>query len=245
VAGLAAIAGCGSPPLDYCALGARKTLVFVDVTTPYDETDKREIRRIFGEIVTALGTGDRLSLRTIEDQYATSQLIFDDCKPGCPESQSALDEYLGTGCATTQAQADLDQFLGTLIQKIQPLIRNDQEALHSDIIATVGRLTNAYTEEHRYDEIVLYSDMLENSPSRPWTWVQQQSEETLLRAVTDAGLLPRADGAVVRIFGFGRVHNDGRPQLDEAVDNRLRRFWTNYFTAGGATEVLFNVSPGQ
>ncbi|MBU2270396.1 MAG: hypothetical protein KKE52_03760, partial [Alphaproteobacteria bacterium] len=39
----------------------------------------------------------------------------------------------------------------------------------------------------------------------------------------------------VRIVGFGRSHNPGRPPLDPELDARLREFWAEYFREGGAS----------
>jgi hypothetical protein len=238
-------AACTPPAVDYCRLGESNSLLFIDVTTPYDDTDRREIKRIFASVVETLSVGDRLTVRTISEKYADSILVFDQCKPGCPPGEGVAAQYLGTRCSQTQMQADLDGYLGALIRDMQPLIQNESESRYSDVLATLGRLTHSFAEGRRYDEIVLYSDMLENSPDRPWIWFRDQSADDLLRAAEAAMLLPRAEDAVVRIFGFGRLHSEGRPLLPTMVDNKLRAFWSDYFLAGGAAKVLFGVPPGD
>jgi hypothetical protein len=51
--------------------------------------------------------------------------------------------------------------------------------------------------------------------------------------------LPAVDGATVRIVGFGRLHDPGRPPLAADMDARIRTFWSDLFKAGGATSVTF------
>ena len=54
---------------EYCRSNGRVVLLMVDVTTPYDQTDKDIIIRMTDQILSTINKGDKLVIRTISDSY--------------------------------------------------------------------------------------------------------------------------------------------------------------------------------
>jgi hypothetical protein len=240
-----ALSGCEEKQVaDYCAIGDSRTLFFIDETTPYDSNDREKVRRLLTTVIQSIGPGDRLTLQTIGAHYSLSRNVFDSCKPGCPPHEANMVEAIvGGTCSTVRVNEESTAYLKKLISEAQPLLSNKTEATHSDIIDTIARVTQAVPLDRPYTEIILYTDLLENSPSRKWTYFRDTSDEKLLEELRRDGLMPALQGATVRIFGFGRFHSEGRPALSTEDDVRLRTFWTEFLTEAGAAQVLFDVPP--
>jgi hypothetical protein len=218
----------------YCAFSRSSSLFLIDQTTPYDDTDRAVITESIGTVVDQLGPGDRIVLATIGEHYTQSTRLINACKPGCPEGQGALDSMMG-GCSSMKALADERQFIGQLAQTLAPAVQGSASADHSAIMSTITQWTQAPPGGQPFSRIYIFSDMLENSQAVPWTEFRSMEPDVAMAQVEKYHLLPAVRGAEVRVVGFGRSHNPGRPPLDPELDARLRAFWGDYFRAGGAS----------
>jgi hypothetical protein len=236
------LAGCsgasdakpGAQAAGYCAFGSTSSLFLIDQTTPYDDTDRAAITESIGTVVDQLGAGDRIVLATIGEHYTQSTGLINACKPGCPDGQGALDSMMG-GCSSMKALADERQFMGSLAQTLAPAVQGSASADHSAILSTIAQWTQAPPGGQPFTHVYIFSDMLENSQAVPWSEFRTMQPDVAMAAAEKFRLLPSVRGADVRIVGFGRSHNPGRPPLDPELDARLREFWADYFRAGGAS----------
>lgn len=222
----------------YCEIGEQSSLFLIDRTTQYDDTDQRVIIESIGAVIDGLGAGDRIVLATIGAHYSQSVRLANECKPGCPKNQGPLDSMVG-GCSAMIAQADLRGFKTQLVKSVGPLATNAEEAKNSDIAGTIAQWTHAPPGGKPFTSVYIFSDMLENSQGLPWSSFKAMTPEKAMGLVEKFKQLPDVKGADVRIVGFGRLHDPGRPPLPAELDARLRTFWTSYFEAGGARSVSF------
>ncbi len=65
----------------YCSPTAKRVLLLVDITTPYDNQDKQILVDGLQSIVGKLGDGDRIVIRTIADSYTHTEKLIDRCMP--------------------------------------------------------------------------------------------------------------------------------------------------------------------
>lgn len=221
----------------YCEYGKNAALFLVDRTTQYDETDQRVMIESIGSVIDSLDTGDRFVLATIDSHYTGSQPLANECKPGCP-AQGALEAVTG-GCSGMIAQADLRTFKTQLAEGVRPLATTNEEAKNSDIAGTVAQWTQSPPAGKSFNQVYIFSDMLENSQALPWAKFKTIEPADAITRMTELNRLPSVEGATVRIVGFGRLHDPGRPPLAADQDARFRTFWSDYFKAGGATSVTF------
>jgi hypothetical protein len=224
--------------VDYCRFSQNASLFLVDRTTPYDETDRRVVIDSIGAVIEGLGPGDRITVATIGAHYSVSERVIDECKPGCPAANGPLDAFFG-GCSPVIAMRDYRAFQARLVARVRPLTATAQEASASDITGTIAQWTRRPSGERGFANIYLFSDMLENSQALPWRTFRDMRTEQALAVVRQYRLAPSVANANVRIVGFGRLHDPGRPPLPADLDLRLRNFWTAYFAAGSARNVSF------
>jgi len=226
--------GAGGGTFDYCDAGQATSLFLIDRTTQADATDKSVMMESLATVVDGLGSGDRIVVATIGPHYTNTERLVNACKPGCPENQGAMDYMLGQ-CSAMQAKADERVFMQQLVRALEPVTRGSEEAATSDIVRTIAQWTHNPPGGRSYSTVYIFSDMLENSQVLPWRTFKTQPPETSLATAEQYQLVPDLPGAEVRIVGFGRSHDPGRPPLDPDVDLRVRTFWTEYFAEGGAT----------
>lgn len=229
--------GLGAQADGYCAFGQTSSLFLIDQTTPYDDTDRAVITESIGTVVDQLGPGDRIVLATISDHYTKSSRLINACKPGCPEGKGALDSMVG-GCSSMKALADERQFMASLVQTLAPAVRGSSSFDRSAIMSTIAQWTQAPPGGQSFSSVYIFSDMLENSQALPWSDFRSMEPDAAMALAEQLRYVPAVQGADVRIVGFGRSHNPGRPPLDPELDARLREFWTVYFYAGGASVIF-------
>ena len=218
---------------DYCDVGQATSLFLIDRTTQADATDKSVMMESLATVVDGLGSGDRIVVATIGPHYTNTERLVNACKPGCPENQGVVDYMLGQ-CSAMQAKADERVFMQELVRALEPVTRQAEEAPSSDILRTIAQWTQNPPGGRSYATVYIFSDMLENSQVLPWQTFKSQSAAESVATAQQYQLVPHLPGAEVRIVGFGRSHDPGRPPLDPDTDLRLRTFWTDYFAEGGA-----------
>jgi len=218
---------------DYCSFGQHSTLFLIDRTTAYDANDERILMRSASTVVQELGIGDRIVVATIAGHYSSSEVVFNECNPGCPPSRD--------DCRPVAARRDRLMFQQRLVTALRPLTRNTGSADNSDITGTLSQLTRRPPARRAFTNVLLYSDMLENSQALPWSSFRSQTPEQSMSVIQQFNLGSSVEGAEVLIVGFGRSHDPGRPPLSADMDLRVRTFWQNYFAAGGASQVHFEL----
>ena len=67
----------------YCKSDGHIALFLVDITTPYDQTDKDLIVRATDKILASLTGGEKVIIRTITDSVTRSEQLVERCIPFC------------------------------------------------------------------------------------------------------------------------------------------------------------------
>lgn len=225
---------------EYCQFGNGVVLVLVDRTTMYDDMDREELREGMAEIFRSMGIGDRLAIATIVEDYRNSQIVFNDCKPGCPEV--GLREWLFSTCRPIVAKSHGLQFQARFVATVRPLVEGDVSFPRSAIIETIETVTEKL-HAHRLERILVFSDLLENSNFLPWPRILKVEPGTAAWAKIMGELTPRLEGTRVTVLGFGRLHSPGRPPLSPDQRRQLLNFWDEYFRSSGAVAV--DISEGR
>ncbi|MES1200177.1 MAG: hypothetical protein ABUS57_01860 [Pseudomonadota bacterium] len=236
---LAASASCAAAQtrVDYCQYGSQSSLLLLDRTTPYDANDQRAVLDSVAAIADRLQTGERFVVATIGAHYSTSVRAFNECVPGCPPAK----DWGGImdACRPMIARHDRQQFRARLVGAIRPLLINSTDTPTSDITGTIAQSTQHPPSGRTFARVYIYSDMLENSLALPWHEFRQMSAEQSMSVVRSFGLLPDTPHAQITIAGYGRLNDPARSPLPPLLDQALRRFWTEYFEAGGASAPSF------
>ena len=87
------LAGIGPSPASesdkYCSKTGTNVILYLDVTTPYDEIDRASLTDGVVKIFKTLGDGDRFSIRTVADAFPNSRRLVDECLPDRPSGASS------------------------------------------------------------------------------------------------------------------------------------------------------------
>jgi hypothetical protein len=220
-----------APTPNYCGLnGHTSSLVMIDRTSPYTRAaeDGQGLRIAAGAdaILASLHGGDRVSVATIEYHRARSRIVFDRCYPGCPPAQFPFPT-----CSDATVDVHKRAFRSALYTALIPLLENTADQPNSDVTGTLYQTA----QQHRFNRVYLYSDMLENSAILPWTRFSTASPQANFAAARDNGFIPALRGATVQVVGFGLLHTSRHPPLTETQDRNIREFWRLYFAAAGAS----------
>lgn len=220
---------------DYCTQGdGSTTVLLVDRTNPYDRRDKEIFANGVAGIYDRLETGDRLIVHTLTDDFATSEKVFDACRPGCRDQ--GLVSGLLSQCRESVARVADRQFLQDYLNSVKPLIDRQEEYPASRVIEAVAYVVQEYDRDNLVS-LVLFSDMIEHSPLARFIYLDDGDVDRLLKKVDRLGLVRPMDNIGVEIFGFGRSHGDTRDGLKPATRQNIEKFWREYFRLAGAEAV--------
>lgn len=226
---------------DYCAPGAASVVFMLDVTTPYDDIDRAVLRDSALKVFNRLEGGQKLTIVTIEDSFSHSRRLIEACIPFCPENGSVIDILLSncTEGVLFQRRRELAAHLRTTLDL---MLGASAELPRSDIIRTVYYAMKGDTgTAPTHVELYIFSDMLENSGFMTLRELFGSKTAWLIQKARQGSLVPSMPGAAVRIFGVGRRHSQGKPELTVAEMKRLTDFWRGYFDAAGAASI--EISP--
>lgn len=222
----------------FCRDDGATVILFLDVTTPYDATDRDALIHGVGAIFDTLQGGERVVIRTIEDEFSRSRRLFAECVPYCPSSGFFGDLF--SDCTEGMVINERKRFAQSLVNTLQGLLASAKELDHSEIVRT---LSAALVEEYRKgrtNRIYIYSDMIENSGYIRGRDFFAAKDGVLIDKIANDGLVPDIADADVRVFGTGRTGiAQDRAALDQERLKKLRDFWTKYFAAGGAPVQMY------
>jgi hypothetical protein len=179
----------------------------------------------------SIALGERLVIATINDSAPRSQVLFDRCKPGCPEV-SAFEEMLSP-CKRAIARRDGVEFRMEFVTALRGAFDEENEYRNSAILETI-RMRSESIITRSTDRLIIFSDLLENSLPYPWPTIVRKPPAKILAQIAAGGLIPSLAGAEVSAFGLGRDHNPDRTSLEPSELEDLTTFWSAYFERGGA-----------
>ena len=217
----------------FCDDKAANILLFLDVTTPYDDIDKNALIDGVGRIFDDFSGGERISIRTIEDEFSRSRRLFEGCVPYCPSGGVLGDLF--SKCTAGVVINERKRLTRTVVDRLSALLDSARELDRSEIIRT---LSESFQEEYRKERdnrIFIYSDMIENSKYLSGKDFFAAKDGAVIEKLERDGLIPEIWQAEVRVFGIGRAGDPAnRAVLPQDRLQKLTAFWTKYFAAGGA-----------
>jgi hypothetical protein len=230
--------GLAAQRYDYCKmLNAKVVLFLVDRTDPYDDLDKEIISSAADRILRQIEPGDRLVIHTITDDFATSQKLFDECQPGCPEA-GFFDELMGT-CKEAIVRRDAVSFREEYARALLPLVRDPEEHNGSAIIETLSVLSRQYSDVG-ISRVIVFSDLVQNSRLGNFLKMSKAQFDQVRATIQKLGMTAHLNGASVIDFGFGRTQGENRKGLTPEINARMEAFWRAYFIDGGAVTATVN-----
>jgi len=217
----------------YCTAQADNVVVYIDRTTNYDDTDKRAlvdgVSRIFG----SLKGGERISVRTIVDNFGASTELVDSCVPFC-DSNGLMSLFTGT-CTEGVAINDKNHLRDSLVRQLKQMLDNYSELPYSEILRTIAMTAPTEVRPARQNRFYLFTDLIENSAYMPGRSFFNDKNPVLIAKVEADQLIPDLGGAQVAIFGVGRSGKPERPALEQDLLVKLTDFWKRYFALAHAT----------
>lgn len=238
-AGLWLAAGGTSPARSeeasrFCDAAGANLVLYLDVTTPYDEIDKAALIDGIGRILAQLTGGERITIRTIEDAFSRSRRLVDACFPYCPPG-GIFDDLFST-CTEGVVINEKKKLMRSIVVTLTGLLDSARELDQSEIVRTLTQSLREEYRQNRLNRIFIYSDMIENSTYLSGADFFRAKDGALIEQIARDGLVPSIWEAEVHIFGMGRTGIAGdRAALPQERLNKLTSFWTKYFAAGGAT----------
>jgi hypothetical protein len=243
LAALALILGGLSSPSyaaqDYCSYGHETAVLIIDRTTQFDSVDRSIFLDALGSLIDQLGPGDRLAAFTMTGAYTDSTKLFDQCKPGCPDVGFLAG--LMSSCSATLARAARTGFTRSLAVILAGLLRNPEQNPQSDLFRTVAEVTKDLAtragEAQPLRNVVIFSDLLENSDVLPERELRSLPVDRVLALLKASEIEPDVAGATIQVYGFGRDDGPRRRPLPQGERQRVVAIWERWFKAGGAADV--------
>ncbi|MCA1908994.1 MAG: hypothetical protein LDL39_11600 [Magnetospirillum sp.] len=217
--------------------------LLIDRTLPVTNAqDRKDAEAALDKALGMLEQGQRLRVATIRESVGSSQVLFDDCRPGVPQgaasffSKPASSQDLRTDTPVFEAEAKAA--VAAAVHEKNRLPQAPQSAIVATI-ADVGRMFRG-----QMVGLVLASDMIEGrladlAPT-PDATLDPRSRDKLLTKAAELDLVPRLEGVVVHSFKINHWDRKNRPVLADTTIRDLREFWIEYFRMTGATSAAIN-----
>jgi hypothetical protein len=225
---------------DYCRGGGRLVLLLIDITTPYDQTDKNAIVQMTDRVLTSIEGGDRLIVRTISDSHTRSERLAERCIPHCPES--ALWKRM-LNCSDGLIRTDFDAVRAEIIAAMRNRLATFHDLPYSDIVRTISTVLQEERRDVGEVSLYMYSDLIENSDYFPSKYLFSYTLQRLIFGLQHYKLIPNLKGAKVQVAGFGRAGTADRRPLKIEELNKLREFWSGLFKEAGAASISISQNP--
>jgi hypothetical protein len=217
---------------DYCKTSGTARVILIDVTTPYDKTDKDAINNVIQRTLVGAGEGDRILIRTIADSFTKSERLIERCIPSCE-----AEGFKRLTCNDGLIRIDRDRVRNDVIEALGARLSTFEELKYSDIIRTINRSANEDVGSNQKVEIIIYSDLIENSDYLVTRSFFYYSTDFLIAGLKKLGFIPDLHGAKVSVAGVGRSDSKDRHPLNLKDMAKVNEFWKAYFTEAKAGSV--------
>lgn len=222
----------------YCSKDANIASIYVaiDVTTPYDEKDRKGLNKMLSHVIREQKGGNHVLINLVRSHQMDSKVVFEGCVPAC--LKTGIEKW--TGCSEGLIATDKKRYLRDMVKSLKEHIRSNSGAKNSALVFTLeGLLKKIATDGKRISRLYIYSDMIENSKEIPGKVFWSKSPEKILRmAKRKFGYKPRKmDKEVdIYIYGFGRAGEGDRKYLSRKQIIHVQKFWNRYFQGWGISE---------
>ena len=217
----------------FCSPTAPNVVLYLDVTTPYDDLDKQTLVNGATQIFESLRGGERLSIRTIADEFSVTAAY----RTLCPILRVARNPARSLLRFTEGVVInEKKRMKASIANELRRAMTASGNLPYSEIIRTLSLSANEEFRPDRENDFYIFSDLIENSKylaGKKFLW---EPTELLLAVVRNDGLIPTLTGVSVRVFGVGRGGNpENCDALPQEVLTRVENFWKSYFSEAGAT----------
>lgn len=230
----------------YCSHGQKTSILFVDRTTVYDDTDRTDFKSGVNRFYGSLNPGDRFEIYSITDDASSSKKLFAGCLAECASSNFFGDRF--SRCdSVRQAQDKFEQIL-RLRKVFNHLLRKPNAYRQSDIARTLARVTRQQGNAREaagfppVNQVFIYSDLIEHSQIFQKPTFLSQPPDHIVERFREERAIPQLAGATISVFGCGRDHGRGRPPLSQSKLDHIKEVWRKTFELGNATSVRFKCS---
>jgi hypothetical protein len=217
----------------YCKSDGRIALFLVDITTPYDQTDKDLIVKATDKILASLVGGEKVIIRTITDSHTRSEQLVERCIPFCAAEGLSRIFLCNDGAIRTDRENVYEDIVGSLRQRLSKF----EERRHSDILRTVLLAAKEDAINGHKLSLYIYSDLIENSEYLSGRKFFSTAVPRLIATLQKDKLIPSLKNADVHIAGVGRGGTKDRRPLTVAEQRKVSEFWEAYFKEAGANSI--------
>ena len=217
----------------YCKSDGRIALFLVDITTPYDQTDKDIIVKATDRILASLNGGEKIIIRTITDSHTRSEQLIERCIPYCAAEGFSRIFLCNDGAIRT----DREGVYADIVESLRQRLAKFEETRHSDILRTVVLAAKEDAVQGRSLSLYIYSDLIENSDYLPGRKFFSTPVDRLIGQLRKDKLIAPLKNANVIAAGVGRGGTKDRRPLGVAEQRKVTEFWTAYFKESGANSV--------
>jgi hypothetical protein len=215
----------------YCKTDGRIVVFLVDITTPYDQTDKNAIVRTTDQILGSLTGGDKIVIRTISDSHTHSEQLVERCLPYCA-AEGPFDRLFK--CSDGLIRTDKETVHADIIKSLRERLAKFEETRYSDIVRTIFLAAKENALEGRQFSLYIYSDLIENSDFLPGRQLFSSPAQRLISGLQKSKLIAPLKNADVHVAGVGRAGTKDRRPLTVPELQKVTDFWKAYFEESGA-----------
>jgi hypothetical protein len=219
----------------YCKSDGRLALFLVDITTPYDQTDKDLIVKATDKILASLAGGEKVIIRTITDSVTGSEQLVERCIPSC--AAEGLDLLFVASCNDSRIRTDRERVYEDIVGALRQRLSKFEERRHSDIVRTVLLAAKEDAVNGRKLSLYIYSDLIENSDYLSGRKFFSTSVPQLIAMLQKDKLIPSLKDADVHVAGVSRGATKDRRPLTVAEQRKVTDFWNAYFKLSGAESI--------
>lgn len=224
----------------YCSKTARIQVFLLDITTKYDDIDKRIIERMMGDVLSSAAGGDRIIIRTIADSHTRSERLIERCVPYCA-ARGFFEELVK--CSEGSIRADKEFVRRDILSALRTKLSTFEELKYSDIIRTISSVSVEDAQTGQRMMLHVYSDLIENSDYMSGAAFFYYSVPFKIEGLKKLKLIAQLKDAEVDVVGVGRAGTADRRPLTVGELAKVTDFWNAYFKESGATKVRISQNP--
>jgi len=157
---------------DYCSYNVDKlpsNVLIIDTPSLIDQNGEynNESIAILDTGFKDIKAGTKLGQKLIIYKYTkdgSPQRIFDECKPGCPET-TILKRIVGGSCNNGQSLGDIKRYGDSSTKAVVTSIKEAKKNKNNNnnIISKIVSLSNEFKQLSSSDNIYIFSNLMENS----------------------------------------------------------------------------------
>ena len=218
---------------DYCSYNVDKlasNIIIIDASSIKNSDSIMLLQDGYEKILTNTVLGQKVILYKFTKD-GNPQQIFEECKPGCPDS-SILDRIIGGKCNHGQSVVDVTKFNKKFITSILLTInaspyKNINQTLDNPLVSKLYSLSNEFKQLSKDDEIFIFSDLIEMSNYGDFNLLDENEfHKAFVRVINDKNI-PYNYGNNINFFGI-------------ESSSLVLEFWEDIFNISNSSPNLYS-----